>query len=384
MRNKHIRRMAICLLVISLTLLITSNGYSFPNKGIEIDIKGTITEMYNDNIRFSTEDIKRDFITKLRFALGVKYTGKTQVLAFESNISRSMYAEYHYNNNTSGMVTLNFHNEFSKYDRISLSDNFTHTFEPAGFEDEFGRTRAQSKSSHNTFKFVYRRDISEQLIVNSIYSNELNKVSGEQTGKSYRNSLGLATNYIYSAATSFFLLYDFTKREFQGGGDFSAHTVSTGMRMYITKQLYFDGIIGADFIKSTLGDTYTAGIGAYIKALVTDEFKNTNVRVSFEKRKQPNVFREELFDSWRTSVSLTRQLLKRLSCSISGFYGQGTYESSDITGELLGADIGFTYEFSENLKGNLNYAHSEKTSTDITTVYEYSRNTILSSLSVEF
>lgn len=152
----------------------------------------------------------------------------------------------------------------------------------------------------------------------------------------------------------------------------------------MTKQLYLDATGGVDFINSVLQDKEITGIGGYIKVLLTNEFENTNVRVSFERRGEPNIYRKELFDLWQTSVGITRQLLKRFGCSFSGFYGQATSKSSDVTEKLLGTDIAFTYEFSENLKGNLRYAHSERTSTVVTKIPEYNRNTILSGLTIEF
>lgn len=187
-----------------ITLLIYSHVYSFPYKGLDINIGGSVSEMYDDNFEFSSVSEKKDLITRLTSNLDVKYEGKSRTMNFNGYISESIFAKHHNENNTSGRLKLDLQNEFSKYDRIRLDNTFTRIFEPSSSKDEFGRIGGRAKISQNKFDFVYTRDIIEQIDVIARYSNILTKVSGEDGGRSYRNNLGLVTNYISSAATVFF------------------------------------------------------------------------------------------------------------------------------------------------------------------------------------
>lgn len=284
------------------------------------------------------------------------------------------------NNNTSGGLTLNFQNEFSKYDRIRLSNTFTHTFEPESFEDEFGRTRGRYSSSQNRFNLTFNKDISERLSVSAKYINVLYRISGEEVSSSYRNSFGFDVDYLYSIATVFLFSYDVSKRRFKNAKETSTHRVTTGIRQYITQQLYFNGRIGVDFM-TTFEDKKSST--EYITGSLTDEIdENTIASLSFTRRKQSTAYREELFDSWQASSSLEKQLLERLGCSFSGFYGQGRYDLSGITDKFWGTSIAFTYDLTKNLKGNLIYTYSNNDSN--VEDHVYTRNTLFSGLTVSF
>ncbi len=413
---KHlVIRLTIYFGIILLLMFISSNTYSFSPKEWDLKIRGTINETYDDNTTFIKDDKKEDIITRLTLDLEGKYGGGTRVLGFSSRIAQSIFANEHNNNNLSGDFNLNFLNELSKYHRIILSDTFTRTFVPSTFEDEFGRTKGRYKSYHNTFNLAYSRDISKKLTIRTGYINEMDKVSKEGRGNSYQNSVGLSTSYIHSAVTALSLSYRFAKRRYEDATDTSTHTLAAGMKRYITKRIYFDGSVGTDFIKSIEDKDVTSG---YFKALLTDEiYKNAVAKLSFTKRrratsgtgeffdswqtsalltgkisntvagisfvkgKETSSDKENIFESWRTSGSLTREF-KRFSCSFSGFYGEGTYTSSDITEKLKGISVAFGYEFTKDLKGDLKYSFSDKSSTDEDKAY--TKNMVSSGLTLVF
>ncbi len=377
---KHlVMRLTICIWIIFL-LFISPNAFSFSSKEWNLEIKGAISETYDDNTTFVKEDKKDDFITRLSLGLEGKYGGRTRVLGFKSRIAQSIFANEHNNNNLSGDFNLNFLNELSKYHRIILSDTFKRTLVPGTFEDEFGRIRGRYRSYHNKFNLIYSRDISKKLTVTTNYSNALDDISEKDTNNSYQNSAGLSASYIHSAATNFSLTYNVSKRRYEDARDTSTHTFSAGMRRYITKRLYFDGRIGVNFMRTVEDNNVT---GEDINVSLTDEIdRNTVASLSFTKRIREAPYREERFDFWQTSVAFTRQLLKRLGCSFAGFYGKGTLSPSDTTERLLGANVAVAYSFSEDLKGNLNYTFSDKDSTDKNA--EYIRNVVSLGLTVKF
>ena len=383
MNIKHIPAvLTACLTAIFLLICMSSNVFAFPYKGLDIKVGGTVSEMYDDNItRTNSSDNKKgDFTTRLALNLGVKYEGKTRTLDFTGRINRDIFTTNHNFNNTSEKLELNFQNELSKYDIIRLKNTFNHAYEQSSFDDTFEGAEGRYAYYKNQFNLDYTRDISKQFTVIARYANEINELSREGSKDSYLNTLGFEADYIYSADTVFFMLYDFSKRTYDETRDISIHTVAAGIRQYITKQLYFDGTGGLDFIIS-LEDTKDTG--EYIQGSLTDEIdENTALSLSFTKRKQTISYREDFFDSWRISGLFKRQLLKRLGCSLSGFYGKGEYKSLNLTDSLRGANIAFSYELRKNLRGDLTYTYTDKDSTD--KALGYTKNVISSGLTIEF
>ena len=383
MNIKHIPAvLTACLTAIFLLICMSSNVFAFPYKGLDIKVGGTVSEMYDDNItRTNSSDNKKgDFTTRLALNLGVKYEGKTRTLDFTGRINRDIFTTNHNFNNTSEKLELNFQNELSKYDIIRLKNTFNHAYEQSSFDDTFEGAEGRYAYYKNQFNLDYTRDISKQFTVIARYANEINELSREGSKDSYLNTLGFEADYIYSADTVFFMLYDFSKRTYNEAGDISIHTVAAGIRRYITKQLYFDGTGGVDFITSFED---TKDTGEYIQGSLTDEIdENTALSLSFTKRKQTISYREDFFDSWRISGLFKRQLLKRLGCSLSGFYGKGEYKSLNLTDSLRGANIAFSYELRKNLRGDLTYTYTDKDSTD--KALGYTKNVISSGLTIEF
>lgn len=371
-----------CLVAIFLLICMSSNVYAFIYKGLDIKVGGTVSEMYDDNITHtnSSDNKKDDFTTKLTLDLGVKYEGKTRTLDFTGSINQHIFAKHHNFNNMSEKLELNFQNEFSKYDSIRLKNTFTHAYEQSNFDETFEEAEGRYGYYRNKFNLDYARDISKQFTVIARYTNEINELSRKDLKDSYLNTLGFEADYIYSANTVLFVSYDFSKRTYDNAKANSIHTVAAGIRRYITKQLYFDGTGGIDFI------TYfedTKDTGEYIQGSLTDEIdENTAISLSFTKRNQTISYREDFFDSWRISGLFKRQLLERLDCSLSVFYGKGEYKSLNFTDRLRGANIVFSYNLRENLKGDLTYTYSDTDSTD--KARGYTRNTMLLGLTTEF
>ncbi|MCK4947478.1 MAG: outer membrane beta-barrel protein [Candidatus Aureabacteria bacterium] len=361
-------------------LFIPLSSYSINYNGVDIKFRGSASETYDDNITFVNDDKKNDFITNLTLGLSAKYEGKTTTLELGGGITQQIFAANHNYNNLSENLTLNFQQEFSKYDRISINNIFTHTYEPRSFEDEFGRTSGRYGYYRNKFNFDYTRDITKQFSVTAKYANEIDYISREDMKDSYLNRAGIEADYSLSSTTILFVSYDFMNRKFVHDDDSSTNSIASGIRHYLTKQIYFDGRIGVDFIRSYNDENYTRPL---ISASITDELdENTRLSISFKKEDYTSSYEEDLFNHWRASVLFTRQLAERLSCSLSGFYGEGKYVLLDIKDKLLGASIACSYDFRENLKGNLKYTYSDVNSTIESR--KYTKNTVTLGLSIDF
>ena len=101
----------------------------------------------------------------------------------------------------------------------------------------------------NRFHVDYSRDVFKQLSLTLRYDNDFDTYSGvDFLEDSILNRMGIESNYSITPETSFLFVYDFTTREFQGGDDASINTVTTGIRQYITRKIYFDGKAGLSFI----------------------------------------------------------------------------------------------------------------------------------------
>ncbi len=130
---------AASLLVTVLFFISSRNGYTFESidsltqfldtlsyeyKGFDIKLKNlSIGETYDDNITYAKEDKLEDFITTLGVGMSAIYEGKTKTVELTANIGHQTFAKNSdFSNDTQGM-TVNFMNELSKYDRMSLTNN---------------------------------------------------------------------------------------------------------------------------------------------------------------------------------------------------------------------------------------------------------------------
>ncbi|MFH0985714.1 MAG: outer membrane beta-barrel protein, partial [Candidatus Omnitrophota bacterium] len=97
-------------------------------------------------------------------------------------------------------------------------------------------------------------------------------------------------------------------------------------------------------------------------------YKKTTVKILYSQRSETTSYSESVFDQWRTSIVLTRQLTDRLSANGSAFYGQGKYKSRGTQDDYLGTNGGLAYEISEHFKIAANYTytmqHSKPSSND--------------------
>lgn len=353
---------------------------AFDYRDIDMSLRAGISETYDDNITSVHENEKEDFITTLSLGLGAKLEGKTRSLNLAANVTQQLFADYDNFNNTSQDLTIDFQQEFSKYDRISLRDTFTHTYEPRSFEDAFGRTTGRYSYYRNRFSLDYTRDIAKQLSLSARYANEVDEISRKDLSDSSLNRAGLEATYFLSSATILLCFYDFTYRDFDPGASASTNTIAAGLRHYLTSQLYLDAQAGLDLINSYNDEGYCRPL---IQASLTSDIdENSRAAISFSKRYYTNAYTQDLFDYWKVLATFTRQLFKRLSCSLSGFYGKGEYVAANITDKLRGASIGLTYDLTKKIKANLGYTYSNVDSTQATR--EYTKNRIYLKLSMEF
>ncbi|MHA2039933.1 MAG: hypothetical protein ACW98X_26250 [Promethearchaeota archaeon] len=341
--------LAICFGVVFLLTIASANAYVIevpPYYGLNVKFNGTVTESYNNNITFAEDEENKieDFVTNMTLGLNMQYEGKKRFLRLAGRINRQIRTRSRDVLNSYENASIDFQNQFSNYDTIHLGDTYSHTQVPGSFEEEFGRIKGRFEFYSNSFNINYDRDITEHVKIVTRYSYGLNWSSQEGTKDSTRNHLGFNINYKLSASTDFLLSYAYATGKFEGGGDISTNSFSTGIRRYITKRLYFNGSIGNTF--SSMADS------VFIKGELNSEIdKKTEAKLLYSRGIEISSYREDLFRNWRMTFSLARRLLEDFNSSLSAFYGKGKFVTEDFTDRLMGANIMLTYNFWEGKKG---------------------------------
>jgi len=292
-------------LVIVLFFVVLKNGYFFDSitqfldtlsynyKGFDIKLKGiSLGEMYDDNVRFDKENKKEDFITTLGVGMSAKYEEKTKTLELTANIGNQTFAMNGDFNNITQDIAINFMNEFSEYDRMHLTNSFSHSDEPIFFRDEFFREEEVVSKGFDQFKnrfhADYSRDVFKQMRVTLRYDNDIDAFSGFAIEDSILNRVEVESNYSITPDTAFLFSYDFANRKFEEGSDASINTVTTGIRQDITRKIYFDGKAGLSFIDSFNDESLIRPVLEAAFSYEVDTF--TLARLSFRKKTDTNPY----------------------------------------------------------------------------------------------
>lgn len=380
--NKIRRFFSGVLVLIFSNLVFAFNAYAAFNIGnVNVMLRGSLHETYDDNVNLTKTNKESDLGTILSAGFRAIYEGKKDSFEFSADARRTNYASHHENNNTSESSYLNYKNQFTRFDAISLTNIFSHTFEPYSFDDELGRTIGRYSSYNNRTRLDYAREISKHLASTFYYAHTLTQNSDGDVVSSYTNGGGTGIDYVYDSATTFHLAnYDYKKRNYKNGTDTTTQSVSTGVTRDITSQSYLDVRVGANFLEATNNDEYINPV--YSFALTDNLNETTQIRLKFVKEYSSTSYSTDAFDFWRTSFSFVKQIFPRMEFNLTGYYGQGRYVISDIKDNLTGASAGLSYEFTRNVKGTLYYVYSNKTSDVVSR--EYSRNFISIGLRTEF
>jgi hypothetical protein len=392
----------ICFGVVFLLTIASSNAYVIevpPYYGLNVKFRGTASESYSSNITFAEEeeDIVADFVTNMALGLNIEYEGKKRSLGLSGRMNRQIRTRSTDVQNRAEHITVNFLNEFSEYDRIGLINTFSHTQVPGSFEleydreecerlidefgitdiiesecrslfeEEFGRITGMFDDYENRFTVNYTKHISKELNMNLGYTYGLNWASAEGSEDTNQNNLNLKGTYLHSAITNFLLSYYYSNSRSKNEDSVSTQSVSVGVKRYLTKHLSFNVSTGVS-ISSSRGNRY---VRQDIDFLLENELlidRKTTGRLKYSRDVRIISDRNELFDNWRISADLRRELLENFSGSISCFYGQGKFLEEGSTDKLLGARISLNYLFWEGKKGQrlsglMGYTYSNLDST---------------------
>lgn len=366
--------------VVSLVFIGFQNAYAYRIGNADLKITTSVTETYDDNITYASANAKEDYITNLLLGADLVYEGKNNSSVFSGNLNYENFADNASFNNLAQDFSAIYRQELSKFDRFSVKNTFVHAEEPRSFEDEFGRTSGRYAYFRNIITAGYSRDVSKNMAINADYTNEIDTYSRSDLSDAYLNAIGLGAEYAISSQTILLAGYNFSMRKFDPGTSAFTNALNAGIKQYFTPQLSLEGKAGIDFIRSYDKKNYTRPL--FILSLVDEVDAATKFNLSFKKEYFNNAYSQDLFNQWRISAGLNRQLLARLSTNISAFYGNGEYVESGTSDDLRGINCGFSYDLRHNMKLNLSYAYSE-TDSNVST-REYKKNAVNLGIKVDF
>lgn len=368
------------MLVIVIFAFSQSELYAFSSKELSIMNEISVSEIYDDNIDFSKENEKSDFITNLNYAFGLKLEKKTLDIKLKGLISSKLFAKYDKFNNFSEDVEFSAKKQLCKKAYFTVKNKFSHTYEPCSFAEAFGIKPGQYGYYRNKFNITYEREIGKRISLSTLYDNEMDKPSRADIKNSYLNRGAFEANYILNTKTSLITAAGFEQRKFKDKMDASSGKIVFGLRRNIKPRLSFEIRTGAYFINSYLENKYIKPLGLMLMHGELNE--KTELDVYFLKEPSLRPYRQAVFEYWQTGFFLKRQLSKKAKGFISFFYGQGDYLQLDISDESKGIEAGINYDIKDNLKGEFKYKYSNLDSTD--KYADYHKNSFIFSLKTEF
>lgn len=346
------------------------------------DIKpiAKIIGMYDDNITSAENDVKRDFSTLFSFGLEGLYDAKTESLKFSGVINHEVFAKEDDYNNTSEDLNLTFKKEFSAYDRIVVDNKFTHADQPRSFEDEFGRSAGRYDYYKNYFTTGFDHDFTEQFTVKLKYANQFYDPSIKTASNSRMNRPGLQADYKFSSKSIGSVYYDYHNYAFDPGGTATKHAPALGWRQYFTEKVYADIKAGFDHINTVTDSSTTQG--NYSAGLFHELTETATAGILFSKSHDFNYYSSDLFDNWRVSMFLAKQISERISMNLGLFSGGGKFIQGGTKETFNGASVAAGYDINENVKATISYMISQRDSSAAGD--DYQKNTVSLGLTVKF
>jgi hypothetical protein len=337
---------------------------------LDLDVMGTVSTAYDDNITLTDEDREKGVVSNLMAGLGLKQEGPTHLLDIKADVTQHLFWDQEEFNNVSTGLDLLFKKELSSSTRFRLTDTFSHSEEPRNFEDAFGRSSGRLNVIKNKAGLSLVHDLTSRVSGELHYNHALSAFSREDIEDSMVRNAGGEINYAYNSATIFKVLYDATQRTFENDADAVIFSPGIGLRRFFTEQLYLDLESGPDFIETFDGSSLTKP--RYSATLTNDVNENTQLSLTYEKKYTTTDYVQDIFDSWRTFVKATRKITKRVDAFLSAFYGEGEYINSDVTEKLCGAQAGIHYAISQNIRAGVGYSFTDSDSDN--DINDYQKN----------
>ncbi|MBL8013069.1 MAG: outer membrane beta-barrel protein [Candidatus Omnitrophica bacterium] len=353
--------------------------YAFQLGTLDIKPVVSIKEKFDDNVRYSETNKISDWVMFLSMGLEGKRETKVDTLSFNGSILQKIFGKENDLNGLSQQLGLKYKRDLSAYDRVTVSNNFTHADEATTLEDEFGRVAGRYNYYKNFLKLGLEHDFTEQLTGKLRYANETYSASINTVSDSVLNRPGMELAYAFSSRTIGSVSYDYANRAFDPDGTVHIHTTQGGIRQFLTNQVYVDVKAGINQITTT-DDRHTTKPN-FLVGIYNDIDPTTQVGLTFSRSYDVAYSYSELFNNWNANLFWSRQLTSRLNLTLAGFSGAGKFDSG-VKDKFNGVNTSLEYELKENIKSNLGYSFTRSDSSQAGS--DYDKNTVFMGITVEF
>lgn len=346
---------------------------------IKTKIRASTGQKFDDNINYSKNDRKADFISDLKVGVDLNVENKRYFSRLSVDIIQELFWDNTENQNMTELFNGEFTYNLSKFDKISVSDKFTHTDRPMSFEEEFESNGRFNKIS-NIFDVYYEKEFSSDLYGKIGYGNDINRANRDDVLDSTLNRLFVEGGMLLESKNIISARYDYLTRDLDPGGSVSFNSLSVNMKQYLTDKVSFEGRVGVDFIETYNDNTFAKP--SWSVRLVDQFTKTEESYIAFVQRYSTNPYTEDVYNSWRISTGLNSKLSKKMEASADLFYGASNYETLSLKEKMFGIKFNLDYDISKDMNGNFSYTCSVKNSNDDSR--EYLKNVVFLGLSTDF
>jgi hypothetical protein len=348
----------------------------------DVRVTASVGQRFDDNINYTRDDEQSDLITTLGAGVGVAYESKRTPIDVSAEVVQEVFLEHTEERNTAAYLGVRAKHELTEHETVTVANRFSHTAEPRTFEDEFERVGGRFDYTRNRLDIDYRRELTPRATVSAGYGYDVDNASGSGLLDSSVNRVSMENSYAINSKNAMFGRYEFLHRALEPvGATARVYTVSAGARHHFTEQLSLEARAGADIIDSYSGDRLVRPVWTATLTDQIDERTSADL-LSFSQRYSTSPYTDDVFNSWRVSGAVHRQLRSRLQGSASAFYGRGKYVALGIREDLVGANAALSYELTKRMRATVSYTFSDATSN--IGAREYRKNTLLVSLSTAF
>ncbi len=330
-------------------------------EAFEFIIRGSVSEMYDDNIAQTEQNRIDDFVTNLMLGAGFRHEGSLHTIELLGHVTQQLYFENHDFNRNIQDVAFDYRGVLSRFDRVHIANIYSHSYEPLTFDQAFATNQGRYERYRNYFDFNYSRDLGSRFTVNGRYNNEIITTTNPLLNDLVIHRPGIQIDYSLGTANVFSVFYNYILINTEEHESARIHRTGLGHRYYFTRRLYMENRGGPDFIQTMDGVKYTRPyILSTIVGNIDEGFRGS---ILYDRHTIMSEYNQEIFDSQRVSGSLEKQIYRNFWITFTGFHGRGRYIPSDIENTFTGLAAAFIYRYREYNEASVRYTRVQSDST---------------------
>lgn len=357
-----------------------SVAYAGQWQGLTFTPRVSVAEVYDNNITQLQEDEISDFRTDLLLGMHVTREEKVRRLDLDATIARQTFFDNNDFDNTASALQLDYVEELTKYDRLTISENFNHSQEPTTLAENFGNINGRYSRYGNRFSLDYSHETSSRFVWHVKYANDYLNNSDKARTDSMMHSIGAGLEKALSSVNTLSADYVFRHKSFEPGASAYENEASANWRHYFTSQIYSDVQSGLNYVHDYEGKDKAYPL--YRASVTQDLDEKTRIDASLEKAYSATSYAQDVFNSWRFSANVMRQFLSRVVGNGSLFYGEGKYAETGSETDFQGVSLGMGIEATKNTTVRLSYSYLQQHSSENTGTFD--RKTVFLGLITKF